>query len=166
MTNEHEFAKEQAQLLFEMRIEDNRIVDNLECEDVPEKFINQIVDDPEHAEKIKALIEKRILEHILQYDCTDAAGNLIVTEDVYDCWFEADHYIHNLWEEQEEAARKARIKTKFKVWIEVERIETDDENNDEDYSDMACPVGVSHVDTLEEAVELQNQIVTTFGTIN
>jgi hypothetical protein len=53
---------------------------------------------------------------------------------------------------------------KYKVWIEVEKIITDDENDMEDYEDMECPVGVSYVDTLVEAVDLQNEIQKAFGT--
>ena len=57
------------------------------------------------------------------------------------------------------------MKTKFKVWVEIERIETDDDGNEEDYIDEEYPVGVAYVNTLEEAVELQNEIVDQVGTI-
>ncbi len=51
--------------------------------------------------------------------------------------------------------------TKYKVWVEIERIEnfgTDDES----YHDEECPNGVRTVDTLQEAVLLQELIVDSF----
>ena len=55
---------------------------------------------------------------------------------------------------------------KFKVWVEVEKYTTDSEDElNDNYEDMECPVGVAYVDTLKEAVELQEEIVKTFGNI-
>ena len=55
--------------------------------------------------------------------------------------------------------------TKYKVWIEIERID-DFGTDDETYTDEECPIGVAYCDTLEEAVELQEIIENRFGRIN
>jgi hypothetical protein len=55
-------------------------------------------------------------------------------------------------------------KTKYKVWIEIERIDnfgTDDES----YSDEECPVAIGYRDTLKEAVDLQESILNERGEI-
>jgi len=55
---------------------------------------------------------------------------------------------------------------KYKVWVEVERIETNpDDSMEEDYIDEECPVGITYCDSLEEATELQEAIRVQFGTI-
>lgn len=55
---------------------------------------------------------------------------------------------------------------KFKVWVDIERIETDAEGN-ETYYDEECPIGIgmAYYDTLQEAVSLQNLIQNNFGEI-
>jgi hypothetical protein len=54
---------------------------------------------------------------------------------------------------------------KYKVWVEVERIETDTETGKEEYFDEENPVGIAYCDNLEDAVILQNVINNTFGEI-
>jgi hypothetical protein len=52
--------------------------------------------------------------------------------------------------------------TKYKVWVEIERIDnfgTDDET----YTDEECPVGIDYCDSIEDAVELQTIIENAFG---
>jgi hypothetical protein len=51
--------------------------------------------------------------------------------------------------------------TKYKVWIEIERIDIDDEGNEE-YSECDCPASVRTLDTFQEAVVLQELIVDSF----
>lgn len=53
---------------------------------------------------------------------------------------------------------------KYKVWVEIERIDTDEEGNEE-YSDCDMPESIAYRDTYEDAAELQQQIVNTFGEI-
>jgi len=54
--------------------------------------------------------------------------------------------------------------TKYKIWVEVERIDTDDEG-EESYSDTDFPESIAYRDTFEDATELQQLIVKTFGEI-
>ena len=54
--------------------------------------------------------------------------------------------------------------TKYKIWIEVERIDISDEG-EEEYSDTDFPESIAYRDTFEDASELQQQIVKTFGEI-
>jgi hypothetical protein len=54
--------------------------------------------------------------------------------------------------------------TKFKIWIEIERIDnvgTDDET----YTNEDCPIGIAYRETITEAVKLQELINNTFGEI-
>ena len=53
---------------------------------------------------------------------------------------------------------------RYKIWVEVERIETDD-NGEETYHDEDSPIGIAYRDSIEDAVELQNEINSTFGEI-
>ena len=55
--------------------------------------------------------------------------------------------------------------TKYKIWVEVERID-DFDTDDETYSDEECPLGIAYVDSLEEAKTLQQNINVQFGEIN
>lgn len=48
--------------------------------------------------------------------------------------------------------------TKYKIWIEIERIDNFGTNN-EKYSDEECPVGIAYRNTLKEAVDLQESIL-------
>jgi hypothetical protein len=54
--------------------------------------------------------------------------------------------------------------TKYKIWIEIERIDNFG-TDDEEYTDEECPIGVAYRDTLEDAVALQEEIEQTFGEI-
>lgn len=54
--------------------------------------------------------------------------------------------------------------TKYKIWVEIERI-NDADTDDETYVDEECPIGIAYRDTLEDAVELQNEINKSFGEI-
>lgn len=59
---------------------------------------------------------------------------------------------------------KKKPECKFKVWVEIERIETDEEDN-ETYHDEECPVGIAYRESIEDAVNLQTLINNTFGEI-
>lgn len=171
-TNE-DYATAMSELLFQMRIEENIPYGN-ECEYVPTEFAEKIIDDPKHI----VLIKKRIYENVLAdvnlspQKFTNKYGKLGYTIDTYDHAFSVDAYVDEAWTEQQEALealeedqRQARLKVRYKVWVEVERIETDEQEDTEDYFDEECPVGISYCTTLEEAVELQKEIEKTFGDI-
>lgn len=153
-----EYAEAMSQLLFEMRIESDFIT-----EDVPEEYLNKIVDDPKH----QVLIKKRIYDNVLEDakrspDNHKFEGEFGYNTDTYDFAHAVDAYVEELYE----AERQARLKKKWKVWVEIERIETDPEDPmSEDYIDEECPIGISYCDSLEEAVELQKGIEQMFGTI-
>jgi len=54
--------------------------------------------------------------------------------------------------------------TKFKIWIEIERIDNV-ATDDEIYTNEDCPIGIAYRDTITEAVELQEEINDSFGEI-
>jgi len=51
---------------------------------------------------------------------------------------------------------------KYKIWLEIER--TDDE--DSDPVDLQIPFGIAYADSLEEILELREEINTSYGEIN
>jgi len=52
--------------------------------------------------------------------------------------------------------------TKYKIWIEIERID-DYGTDNESYTNEECPIGVAYRDNLEDAVALQEEIERTYG---
>lgn len=54
---------------------------------------------------------------------------------------------------------------RYKVWVEIERIEIDPETGNEEYFDEDNPIGIAYRDDIEDAVILQNVINNTFGEI-
>jgi hypothetical protein len=61
-------------------------------------------------------------------------------------------------------AKKVKPTVKYKIWVEIERWETD-ENGNETYHDEENPIGLAYRNTIEEATELQNAINSTYGEI-
>lgn len=55
--------------------------------------------------------------------------------------------------------------TKYKIWLEIERIDNHG-TADEDYIDEQIPFGIAYVDTLEDALEMREEINKVFGEIN
>jgi hypothetical protein len=53
---------------------------------------------------------------------------------------------------------------KYKIWIEIERIDNFG-TDDEEYTDVEFPEAVAYRDNFEDATELQQKIVDTFGEI-
>jgi hypothetical protein len=53
---------------------------------------------------------------------------------------------------------------KYKIWIEIERIEND-KNGNESYVNEDNPVGVAYRNSIKDAVQLQTLINNTFGEI-
>ena len=160
------FAQRMAQQLYEMRGED--MINNLDLDDdatYTEEYANKIMDDPEHAAKMKGIINAAIVDH-LGHNPTDyvneAGDDYEYTTDVYDYSFHIDAYIQREWDKE----REARLIKKWKVWVEIERIETDPVAGDEDYIDEEIPFGIAYVDSLEAALELRENINKTFGEIN
>jgi len=153
-----EYALAMSILLFEMRIESD--VPN---EDVPEEYFNKIVDDREHS----ILIKNRIYENVLAdaKQCPDNHkfdGEFGYNHNTYDFAMAVDAYV----EELHETERQARLIKKWKIWVEVERIETDPETGDEDYIDEEIPFGIAYCDSLEAALKLREEINVSHGEIN
>jgi hypothetical protein len=61
-------------------------------------------------------------------------------------------------------ANKKQTTTRYKVWVEIERIDID-ENGNEEYSDCDFPESIAYRETYEDAEKLQTEIVQTFGEI-
>jgi hypothetical protein len=68
-------------------------------------------------------------------------------------------------EEVPEVTPEAPVSTRYKVWVEIERIETDKEGN-ETYHDEDFPVGLAYEDSIEDAVELQKIINHQYGRLD
>jgi len=152
-----EYALAMSVLLFEMRIESEY------CnEEVSEEYFNKIVDDPEHMVLIKKRIYDNVLEGVQQ--CPNEHmfdGELGYNANTYDYAQAVDNYVEELYE----AERQARLIVKYKVWVEIERIETDPEDGEESYSDCEFPESIAYRETFEDATQLQQDIVKTFGEI-
>jgi hypothetical protein len=56
------------------------------------------------------------------------------------------------------------VKTKFKVWVEIERINIT-KDGDELYEEEDNPVGIAYRRNIDDAIALQNQINEMFGEI-
>lgn len=52
--------------------------------------------------------------------------------------------------------------TKYKIWVEIERIDNFG-TDDEEYGECDCPVGIAYCDTFEDAEKLQQEIEQSFG---
>lgn len=61
--------------------------------------------------------------------------------------------------------RKPNKQIRYKIWVEIERIEIDPETGSEEYFDEDNPIGIAYRDNIEDAVEMQNLINNTFGEI-
>jgi hypothetical protein len=59
---------------------------------------------------------------------------------------------------------KDKPQNRYKIWVEIERIETDEEGN-ETYHDEECPIGIAYRETIQDAVTVQNLINQEFGEI-
>lgn len=94
------FAKEMSQILYEMRVEGDFFNDSYS--EIPDDFIDSIVDDPLHARLIKTRIRNAILR-----DCAidpraferDDDGNLTYYADMYNYCYHVDDYVNDRWNE-------------------------------------------------------------------
>jgi hypothetical protein len=68
----------------------------------------------------------------------------------------------NMFLPKEVPAKKT--KTKYKIWVEIERIENAGTGN-ETYANEDNPVGIAYRNSIEDAVQLQTLINNTFGEI-
>jgi hypothetical protein len=68
-------------------------------------------------------------------------------------------------EDEEETPEEKPVSTRYKVWVEIERIETDKAGN-ETYHDEDFPIGLAYEDNIEDAVELQKIINDQYGRIS
>jgi|ERR1035437_2707433 hypothetical protein len=155
-----DFAKRMANEIFTNRTE----FDFLCAEQVPDDFITKIINDPKHIEVIKGMIHDAVLLDVQENPddyVTDKDGEFVYSFDsCYDYGYTVDNYIEAKYEEE----RRSKLKFKYKIWVEIERIEIDEEGN-ETYHDEENPIGIAYRDTIEEAVELQNDIDEVFSEI-
>ena len=148
------FAQRMAQLLFEMRIEQDMPYGN-ECEPVPQEWGDKIVDDPEHMVLIKNRIRDSILESLevdpMRFFNTEK-GDYEYHTDTFDHAFCVDGYLDELYEKQ----RKARIKTRYVVRLEVEKIEYDPETGEEDFLETDSGETAGNFKNYEDALKAQS----------
>lgn len=161
-TNE-DFATAMSELLFEMRIESDMPYGN-ECEYVPQEFAEKIIDDPAHM----LLIKKRIYENVLA-DVNQSPNKFInehgvlgYTTDTYDHAFSVDAYVDEAYtahqealEALEEDQRQARLKVRYVVRLEVERIEYDPETDEEEFLETDSGETAGSFDSFEDAQKAQ-----------
>ena len=161
-TNE-EFAKAMSELLFSMRIEETIPYGN-ECEYVPMSEALKIVDDPAHIVRIKKRIYENVLADVNQspQKFTNEYGKLGYTTDTYDHAFSVDAYVDEVYTEQQEALekleedqRQARLKVRYVVRLEVERIEYDPELNEEEFIETDSGETAGSFDSFEDALKAQ-----------
>lgn len=161
MTKKEDFARRMSDEIFTMRVES----DFLGAEQTPEEFINKIIENPEHIKGIKKLIYDNVLIDVTEnpdWFVTDKDGDYQYSYDAcYDYCYLVDGYI----ETQYENVREARLKVRYKIWVEVERIEYDPETGEESYSDTDFPESIAYRETFEDAAALQQQIVQVYGEI-
>ena len=158
MTKQEDFAQRMSNELFIMRAEDD-----FTCgESIPDTYRDKILDDPEHIAKMKKLIYDAVLEGVTecpQLYKTDEEGNFIYSSDCYDYCFTVDNYIQDLFD----AERDARLVIKYKIWVEIERIEYDPETQEEEYLETDSPMGICYRRSMEDAVAVQTEIANAFG---
>jgi hypothetical protein len=112
--------------------------------------ITEDCDDVPKLEKIEGVIS--LINEIQDY-AVDVLG--MDENEVFD--------LHGDEEEiTEEKPEELPVNTRYKVWVEIERIETDKEGN-ETYHDEDFPVGIAYEDNIEDAVELQKIINDQYG---
>lgn len=159
-TKKENFAREMSEELFQIRSEDYP-----DSSKLPEDFIDATLNDPVHAQAIKEKIKKDILNYMEQYPeeyLTNDNKGYEYKYDTYDHSYVLDTYLENEYEKQ----RQARLIKKYKIWIEIERIEYDPEDDIEDYIDEEIPFGIAEVNSFDDALKLREEINKVFGQIN
>jgi hypothetical protein len=166
MTNEEIFAGKMSDLLYQMRTES---MSDMICFDktgriIPKEYCEKTVDDPTDSRIMHGRIYDEILHNVTNFPelfATDEKGEFTYCPDTYDYANLIDSYI----EEKYDKERQSRLQVRYKVWIEIERIEVDPLTGEDDYYDEEVPMGVAYRDTFLEAEELQNLISDTFGEV-
>jgi len=107
MNKIEEFAVAMSVLLYEMRIESdimNTLVTPTTNNEVPASYVNLIIDDDEHAHKIRHLIKNDIINYLEQCpdDWKDDKGEYEYQTDVYDYSGHVDSYVEQLYEDTKE----------------------------------------------------------------
>lgn len=160
MTKQENFATRMSNELFIMRAEND-----FTCGDglISDTYRDKILDSPVHIANMKKLIYDDVLNWITDFPndfTTDAEGNFIYTYDTcYDFCFHVDDYIETEYEKE----RQKRLIIKYKVWVEIERIEYDPETQEEEYLETDSPLGICYRRTFEDAVAIQNEIADAYG---
>lgn len=155
------FAERMSEQLYEMRSED--LPDATVTFD--EKFLNETLDNPEHVKNIKLWIERSIIAKLGAEPnayLNDTGDDYEYKYDTYNHAYLMDEYIQQQYDDK----REARLEKKWKISIEIERIETDLETGDEDYYEEEIPFGIKYCDSLEDAIKLREEINKNFGEIN
>jgi hypothetical protein len=163
---EKTFAKNMSELLYQMRIESSSgfVCSDENGNDIPEEYAERIVDDSTHSKIMHDTIYNEILRDVADYPenfATDANGILTYCPETFIYASAIDAYIENQYNKE----RRARLNIKYKVWVHIERIETDPETNNEQYFDEDECTGIAYRDTLDDAIGLQNYISDLVGEI-
>ena len=166
-----DFAQRMSGEIFTNRSESDFVC----AEQVPDEFMTEVLEDETHIHIMKEMIHDSVLLDVEANPddyCTDDKGEFVYTHDsCYDYGYIVDNYIEaqyknylQILEDQKEAERRSKLKFRYKVWVEIERIEIDEQGN-ETYHDEENPLGIAYRDTLKEAVDLQEEIEGEFSEI-
>ncbi len=143
-TDEEYFARTNAEIIYQMRIEGTFLYEN---EDIPEEYIKSIVDDPEHAKKIKAIISANILKDVTNHPdnfSKDARGHFTYDATMYDYGFAIDDYC----EKQFKAGKTKMVwvckncgsdKVQTKYWVDLNTKIIEGNVSDGENDDNYCP---------------------------
>ena len=161
MTIEQKFAKEMSDLVYDKWTKSKYF--NQTVNKVSDVFANNIIDNPKHSMIIRGIMYDTILADVTAnpnaFEKEDKNMEFRYSPEVFEYGKHVNSYIADLYEKE----RWQRIKTKYKVWIEIERIEYDPKTEDEEYFDEDNPIAVAYRDNIEEALTLQNDIVNAFN---
>lgn len=169
MTKEQKFAKEMSDLVFDLWIGSTYIsylnLSDTTLSKISVEYANNIIDDPKHSRLIHGRMYDNILADIIAnpnaFEKENKNMEFCYSSDVFQYGKHINNYIHEVYEKE----KWKQLKTKYKIWIEIERIEYNPDTEDEEYFDDDNPIAVAYRDNIEDALILQNDIVNTFNEI-
>jgi len=182
-TPEEEFARENAQNIFEIKIEGEFLY---ESEDMPKEFIEKIVDDSYHADIIKAKMRQAILEDLEKNPNEfqrDENGKLTYDAEMMDYGYVINEHCLEEWKKDvkipigvtdskgNELSEGDDVKTvclcdncgsdnvQTKMWVNVNDNTTSDSASDNDNGDNWCLDCETHPDLLPHTLKSDAKVV-------
>lgn len=178
MNKIEKFATEMSVLLYTMRAESNLIETFLQTPNthvfVPNNFINKIVNDVEHIEKMKKIIYKDIVHHLTQSpdNFKNEKGEYKYQPDMYDFAFAfvVDNYIEQLYEDKH-CTKTVWVcpdcgsdNVQTKMWVNVNTNKVDGQTM-EDYDEYYCEDCKNYISKVSEAIMMPRKKVIGFQVV-